>query len=89
MRAFDAYSSILFRNLLRLFQKTLETLTRVLARHVYGLELNDLPLDRLSEQKAKRMRKGLVVLKSDKCEHEQQLESGSKSSSTAIGMGLA
>ena len=34
----------------------METLTRVLARHVYELDLNDLPLDRLSEQKAKRRR---------------------------------
>ena len=36
----------------------METLTRVLARHVYGLDLNDLPLDRLSEQKEKRRRGG-------------------------------
>ena len=35
----------------------METLTRVLARHVYNLDLSDLPLDRLTEQKAKR-RKG-------------------------------
>jgi hypothetical protein len=41
-----------------LFQKTLETLTRVLARHVYNLDLNDLPLDRLTEQKAKKRRGG-------------------------------
>ena len=34
----------------------METLTRVLARQVYNLDLNDLPLDRLSEQKAKRRR---------------------------------
>lgn len=32
----------------------METMTRVLARHVYGLELSDLPLDRLTEQKQKR-----------------------------------
>ncbi len=32
----------------------METLTRVLARHVYNLDLSDLPLDRLSEQKRKR-----------------------------------
>lgn len=37
-------------------QKTLDTLTRVLARHVYNLDLNDLPLDRLSEQKSKKRR---------------------------------
>ncbi len=34
----------------------METLTRVLARQVYNLDLNDLPLDRLSEQKEKRRR---------------------------------
>lgn len=32
----------------------METLTRVLARHVYNLDLTDLPLDRLAEQKTKR-----------------------------------
>lgn len=37
-------------------QKTLETLTRVLARHVYNIDLTDLPLDRLSEQKVKKGR---------------------------------
>lgn len=37
----------------------METLTRVLARHVYNLDLLDLPLDRLTEQKAKR-KKGFV-----------------------------
>lgn len=31
-------------------------LTRVLARHVYSLDLNDLPLDKLSEQKVKKIR---------------------------------
>ena len=41
--------------LLRL-QKTLETLTRVVARQVYDLDLNNLPLDRLTEQKSKRRR---------------------------------
>ena len=34
----------------------METLTRVLARTLYGLDLGDLPLDRLSEQKRKRRR---------------------------------
>ena len=29
----------------------MQTLTRVLARQVYGLDLNDLPLNRLTEQK--------------------------------------
>lgn len=34
----------------------METLTRVLAKQVYKLNLQDLPLDRLSEQKSKRQR---------------------------------
>ena len=34
-----------------LLQKTMETLTRVLARQVYGLDLSDLPLNRLSEHR--------------------------------------
>lgn len=36
----------------------MDTLTRVLARHVYNLDLSDLPLDRLSEQKSKKTRRG-------------------------------
>lgn len=35
----------------------METLTRVLARHVYNLDLTNLPLDRLNEQKSKRTRR--------------------------------
>ncbi|KAJ8308029.1 hypothetical protein KUTeg_012903 [Tegillarca granosa] len=42
--------------LVREWAKTMETLTRVLARQVYNLDLHDLPLDRLSEQKEKRRR---------------------------------
>jgi len=34
----------------------METLTRVLSRHVYNLDLAHLPLDRLTEQKTKRRR---------------------------------
>ncbi|XP_028856981.1 ral GTPase-activating protein subunit alpha-1 isoform X2 [Denticeps clupeoides] len=33
---------------------TMETLTKVLARHLYSLDLNELPLDKLSEQKLKK-----------------------------------
>lgn len=32
----------------------METLTRVMARTVYGLDMGDLPLERLTEQKRKR-----------------------------------
>lgn len=37
-------------------QNTMDTLTRVLAKQVYGLDLADLPLQRLTEQKEKRRR---------------------------------
>ncbi|KAG5874289.1 hypothetical protein JTB14_005719 [Gonioctena quinquepunctata] len=43
-----------WEELIREWAKTLETLTRVLARHVYNLDLTDLPLDRLNEHKSKR-----------------------------------
>ncbi|CAM1331539.1 RALGAPA2 (predicted) [Pycnogonum litorale] len=45
-----------WEELIREWAKTMETLTRVLARQVYGLDLNDLPLERLSEQKQKKRR---------------------------------
>jgi len=45
-----------WEELIREWFKTMETLTRVLARQVYNLDLKDLPLDRLSEQKSKRIR---------------------------------
>lgn len=41
------------------WDKTMQTLTRVLARQVYNLNLQDLPLDRLAEQKGKRRRIGI------------------------------
>lgn len=42
------------------WDKTMQTLTRVLARYVYNLNLQDLPLDRLAENKSKRRRIGSV-----------------------------
>lgn len=54
--AIDSDSYLWNNDLLMTEQKTLDTLTRVLARHVYNLDLNDLPLDRLSEQKSKKRR---------------------------------
>ncbi|XP_045468586.1 ral GTPase-activating protein subunit alpha-1 isoform X2 [Harmonia axyridis] len=44
-----------WEDLIKEWAKTMDTLTRVLARHVYELDLTDLPLDRLAEQKNKRM----------------------------------
>uniref|UniRef100_T1JGD1 Rap-GAP domain-containing protein n=1 Tax=Strigamia maritima TaxID=126957 RepID=T1JGD1_STRMM len=57
----DHFLSVLFsltqwEELIKEWAKTMETLTRVLARLVYGLDLTDLPLDRLSEQKQKKRR---------------------------------
>ncbi|XP_076305803.1 ral GTPase-activating protein subunit alpha-1 isoform X2 [Tachypleus tridentatus] len=46
-----------WEELIREWAKTMETVTRVMARIVYGLDLNDLPLQRLTEQKQKK-RKG-------------------------------
>lgn len=40
------------------WNKTMQTLTRVMARQVYNINLQDLPLDRLAEQKGKRRRVG-------------------------------
>ncbi|XP_056021439.1 ral GTPase-activating protein subunit alpha-1-like isoform X5 [Ostrea edulis] len=42
--------------LIRQWANTMDTLTRVLAKQVYGLDLTDLPLQRLTEQKEKRRR---------------------------------
>lgn len=42
---------------------TMETLTKVLARNLYSLDLSDLPLDKLSEQKQKKHKgKGKTTL---------------------------
>lgn len=59
-------------------QKTLDTLTRVLARHVYNLDLNDLPLDRLSEQKSKRQKKSVSQRGSVSTEQTREAESTSE-----------
>lgn len=41
----------------------METLTKVLARNLYSLDLSDLPLDKLSEQKQKKHKgKGKATL---------------------------
>ncbi|KAK9497959.1 hypothetical protein O3M35_003854 [Rhynocoris fuscipes] len=59
---FQVLSSLTqWEELIKEWAKTVETLTRVLGRHVYGVDLTDLPLDRLSEQKAKRQRRGLGI----------------------------
>ena len=47
-------SLTMWEELVREWAKTMETLTRVLARQVYNLDLNDLPLDRLSERAQKK-----------------------------------
>ncbi|XP_029454825.1 ral GTPase-activating protein subunit alpha-1 isoform X2 [Rhinatrema bivittatum] len=52
--------------------RTMETLTKVLAKNVYHLDLNELPLDKLSEQKQKKH-------KGKGCGHEFQKTSVDKS----------
>ncbi|GIY68478.1 hypothetical protein CDAR_112172 [Caerostris darwini] len=57
----DQFLSVLssltsWEELIKEWAKTMETLTRVLAKQVYCIDLNDLPLDRLSEQKMKKNR---------------------------------
>ena len=47
-------SLTLWEELIREWAKTMETLTRVLARQVYNLDLNDLPLERLTERAHKK-----------------------------------
>ena len=41
----------------------METLTRVMARHVYQLDLNNLPLDQLSDGRTRKRRQGRVNMK--------------------------
>jgi len=48
-----------WEELIREWAKTMDILTRVLAKNLYQLDLSDLPLDRLSEQKAKKKRAGM------------------------------
>ncbi|VVC33952.1 Hypothetical protein CINCED_3A022064 [Cinara cedri] len=52
-----------WEELIREWSKTLETLTRVLARHVYGLDLADLPLERILDKKSRKKR-GCTILNS-------------------------
>ncbi|XP_066154941.1 probable Rho GTPase-activating protein CG5521 isoform X2 [Euwallacea fornicatus] len=57
-RFLDVLTSLTnWEELIKEWAKTMETLTRVLARHVYDLDLNSLPLDRLNDQKMKRSRR--------------------------------
>ncbi|XP_050506318.1 ral GTPase-activating protein subunit alpha-1 isoform X2 [Diabrotica virgifera virgifera] len=46
-----------WEELIKEWAKTMETLTRVLARHVYNLDLTNLPLDRLNDNRSKRSRR--------------------------------
>ncbi|CAB0040590.1 unnamed protein product [Trichogramma brassicae] len=71
-----------WEELIREWAKTLDTLTRVLARHVYNLDLNDLPLDRLSEQKSKK-RRGVGGRAASTGSVQPQLRRGSTDQETA------
>ncbi|XP_050302652.1 probable Rho GTPase-activating protein CG5521 isoform X3 [Anthonomus grandis grandis] len=57
-RFLDVLTSLTnWEELIKEWAKTMETLTRVLARHVYNLDLMNLPLDRLNDHKNKRTRR--------------------------------
>lgn len=53
-----------WEELIKEWAKTMDTITRVLARQVYNLDLNDLPLNRPSEQKQKK-RRGMTSIPSN------------------------
>ena len=74
---FIVYSFLSTEELIREWAKTMETLTRVLARQVYNLDLNDLPLDRLNER-AQKKRIGKERLQ------QQQLQSDNLKNSSNI-----
>lgn len=54
------------------WNKTMQTLTRVMARQVYNLNLQDLPLDRLAEQKGKR-RRGAITLQTSESQRDSAI----------------
>ena len=85
-------SLTLWEELIREWYKTMETLTRVLARQVYNLDLNDLPLDRLSEQKRKknrgmRERSGVPAKVSTSSVTTVESETQKKDSDASVGGG--
>ncbi|XP_057662756.1 ral GTPase-activating protein subunit alpha-1 [Diorhabda carinulata] len=53
-------SLTIWEELIKEWAKTMETLTRVLARHVYNLDLTNLPLDRVNENRSKRTRRTTI-----------------------------
>jgi len=73
----------LWEELVKEWAKTMETLTRVLARQVYNLDLNDLPLDRLSERAAKK-RRGKQGGQESKTSNTNVMNSSRQSASSAM-----
>ncbi|XP_077996665.1 ral GTPase-activating protein subunit alpha-1-like isoform X2 [Glandiceps talaboti] len=65
-----------WEELIKEWAKTMETLTRVLAKHVYNLDLGDLPLDKLSEQKQKRRRGRHGPMQKSQGRHERSFSKG-------------
>lgn len=64
------------------WDKTIQTLTRVYSRYVYGLNLQDLPLDRLAESKGKRRRMGSVWQQGSNNANSKDKEANDKSESS-------
>ncbi|XP_071963778.1 ral GTPase-activating protein subunit alpha-2-like [Antedon mediterranea] len=60
-----------WKELIDEWAKTMGTLTRILAKQVYSLDLKDLPLDKLSEQKEKKLRHRISSTNKDRGKHER------------------
>lgn len=51
--------------LIREWSKTMDTITRVMSRFVYNINLNDLPLDRLNADRKDRRKRGMTRTEND------------------------
>ena len=51
--------------LIREWSKTMDTITRVMSRFVYNINLNDLPLDRLNADRKDRRKRGITRIEND------------------------
>ena len=54
-----------WEELIREWSKTMDTITRVMSRFVYNINLNDLPLDRLNADRKDRRKRGLTRIEND------------------------
>ncbi|KAK3092349.1 hypothetical protein FSP39_001673 [Pinctada imbricata] len=91
MELWDKFQQVLssltaWPELIREWAKTMETLTRVLAKQVYNLDLYDLPLQRLSEHKEIRRRGRSQEMPKNKVNDKSFSRGWSKNESLAAGV---